>query len=242
MTRPKRKYVRLTPSAWAEIDALWEIGDATLPDLAERYCVNTRTLQAHFAKHKVEKGCKAAALAASVKAEVFGTGLGDMDLTVQRARDTREAAYNQALVVESLIMGVLETMQKDPSKSIGSTSALKALALAAASFDRTHGLKLRALGLDKDSVLSEELPVLIFRDLTDEEIKARQEADDEDEGEAFVTDAPKLGLQDEDAQPFPHEDDDDDDRVTEGEDRPEVEEKAVLRDDSGCRFVRGAQP
>src|ERR1035441_1909733 len=69
MTRPKRKYNRLAPSTWAEICALWEIGDVTLPELAERYSVSTRTLQTHFAKHKVEKGSKAAALATSVKEE-----------------------------------------------------------------------------------------------------------------------------------------------------------------------------
>jgi hypothetical protein len=29
----KRKYVRLSESTWAEIEGLWETGDATLPDL-----------------------------------------------------------------------------------------------------------------------------------------------------------------------------------------------------------------
>lgn len=81
MTHPKRKYVRLSPSAWAEICALWEIGDVTLPDLAEQYSVHTRTLQAYFAKHKIIKGSKAAALAISVKEEIYSNGLEDKDLT-----------------------------------------------------------------------------------------------------------------------------------------------------------------
>ena len=105
MTHPRRKYVRLLPSVWAEICALWEIGDVTLPDLAERYSVHTRTLQAYFAKHKIIKGSKAAALATSVKEEIYSAGLGDKDLTIQRARETREAAYKNASVVEGLIMG-----------------------------------------------------------------------------------------------------------------------------------------
>jgi hypothetical protein len=83
-----------------KVGALWEIGDVTLPDLAERYSVHTRTLQAYFAKHKVEKGSKAAALATSVKEEIYSIGLGDKDLTIQRALETREAAYNHACVVE----------------------------------------------------------------------------------------------------------------------------------------------
>jgi len=181
MTRTKRKYNRLTPSNWAEICALWEIGDVTLPDLADRYSVNTRTLQAHFAKHKVEKGSKAAAVAISVKKKIFASGLGDKDLTIQRARETREAAYKNASAVEGLIMGTIEAMQNDPAKTLGLTSKLKALSLAAAGLERIHGLKFRALGLDKDLPIHDEFPVLTFRDLTPLELEglhARNEDDD----------------------------------------------------------------
>jgi hypothetical protein len=157
MTRPKRKYVRLSPSTWAEICALWEIGDVTLPDLAERYSVHTRTLQAYFGKHKIIKGSKAAALATSVKEEIYSNSLGDKDLTIQRARETREAAYKNASMVEGLIVGTLNAMQKDPSKTLGLTSKLKALALAAAGLERLHDLKFRALGLDKDSPIHDEI-------------------------------------------------------------------------------------
>jgi hypothetical protein len=194
MTRPKRKYNRLAPSDWAEICALWEIGDVTLPDLAERYSVHTRTLQAHFTKHKVEKGSKAAALAISVKEEIYSSGLGDKDLTIQRARETREKA-------------TLDAMQKDPSKMLGLTSKLKALALAAAGLERIHGLKFRALGLDKDLPIHDEMPVLIIRDLSDDEIKVLHQDDDEDEAEPFVTESPKLALQDLAHEPGSGEDD-----------------------------------
>jgi len=44
MTRKKRRYVRLSPSTWTEICGLWEVGDVTLLELAERYSVNARTL------------------------------------------------------------------------------------------------------------------------------------------------------------------------------------------------------
>src|ERR1017187_1142339 len=186
MTSPKRKYNRLAPSDWAEICALWEIGDITLPDLAERYSVHTRTLQAHFTKHKVEKGSKAAALAISVKKEIYSSGLGDKDLTIQRARETREKAYKNANAVEGLIMATLDAMRKDPSKTLGLTSKLKALALAAAGLERIHGLKFRTLGLDKDLPIHDEMPVLTFRDLSNEEIEALHQNDDENEAEPRV--------------------------------------------------------
>ena len=93
MTRPKRNFNRLAPSTWSEICALWEIGDVTLPELAERYSVSTRTLQTHFAKHKVEKGSKAAALATSVKEEIYETKISPFNGPVRlgKKRTSRDS-------------------------------------------------------------------------------------------------------------------------------------------------------
>jgi hypothetical protein len=52
--------------------------------------VNTRTLQAHFAKHDAVKGTKAAELASAVKEELFKLELDCKDDVTQRARDARE--------------------------------------------------------------------------------------------------------------------------------------------------------
>src|SRR5215217_7570807 len=78
---PKRKYTRLTPKAWAEIEALWQVGEVTLAELSDRYEVSQRALQAHFHKHGITKGEKSAAIAAAVKEEVFKEELDDADLT-----------------------------------------------------------------------------------------------------------------------------------------------------------------
>jgi hypothetical protein len=250
MTRPKRNYNRLAPSTWAEICALWEIGDVTLPELAERYSVSTRTLQTHFAKHKVEKGSKAAALATSVKEEIYDTGLGDKDLTIQRARETREKAYKNACAVEEQIMGTVDAMGSASSKTLGLTSKLKALALAAAGLERIHGLKFRALGLDKDLPIHDEMPVLTFRDLSDDEIKALHQDDDEDEAEPFVAEPPKLALKDladeansgEDDALVITDSDESEDIVSEGEEEEPARRCTAASIALGGRLVRGQLP
>jgi hypothetical protein len=94
--KTKRKYQRLALSTWAKICGEWEIGDVTLAELSDRFGVNTRTLQAHFAKHAVVKGAKAAELASSVKEELFKLELDGKDGLTQRARETRETAYKNA--------------------------------------------------------------------------------------------------------------------------------------------------
>src|SRR5215208_6720735 len=42
---PKRRYTRLTPATWSVIRAHWELGEVTLPELADLYGVAERTLQ-----------------------------------------------------------------------------------------------------------------------------------------------------------------------------------------------------
>lgn len=247
MTSPKRQYNRLATSTWAEICALWEIGDVTLVELAERYSVSTRTLQTHFAKHKVEKGSKAAALATSVKKEIYDFGLGDKDLTIERARETREKAYKNACAVEDQIMGTVDAMGNASSKTLGLTSKLKALALAAAGLERIHGLKFRALGLDNDLPIQDEMPVLIFRDLSDDEIKALHQDDDEDEAEPFVAESPKLALQDladksdpvVDGEIVSSDRDVSDDIVSEGEEEEPAKRCTAATIALGGRLVRG---
>src|ERR1700722_15991109 len=179
--KTKRKYQRLTPSVWAKICAEWEVGDVTLAELSDRFGVNTRTLQAHFAKHAVAKGAKAAQLESSVKEELFKLELDGKDDVIQRARATRETAYQNAVTVETLIMAQLELAQKDPSQAFKAASAVKLLSLAAAGLERLHALKWSALGMNRDSVVSDELPKLIFVDLTNQEIKEMQQGQDEDE-------------------------------------------------------------
>jgi hypothetical protein len=239
MIKPKRKYARISPSKWSEIEAIWEVGDLNLDELADRYLVSKRALQLHFAKHKVMKGSKAAQLAEAVKQEIFAEGLQDHDLSVARALATREAAYNNAKIVEDLIMGQLQMAQKDPTQVIRAASALKALSLAAAGLERTNALRWRALGLDKESVLGDRLPVLVIRDLTEIEIRKMQIEHDQDNDFEDVSLQPApLGPLPALNEPVRYEDEE---IVTEGlsDDGPFEPSKTRLNAEGG-KFVRGA--
>jgi hypothetical protein len=235
--KTKRKYQRLAPSTWAKICGEWEIGDATLPELADRFGVNTRTLQAHFAKHAVAKGAKAAELASAVKEGLFKLELGDKDDLTQRAKETRESAYRNAVTVEALIMAQLELAQKDPSQAFKAAGAVKLLSLAAAGLERLHNLKWTALGMNKDSVISDDLPKLIIQDLTEQEIKEMQQGHDEDDLDDPDPTEPEPTV--EAAQERDPWDDEDDDVITEGE-GDLVKKPEPLTTADGCRYVRDA--
>ena len=146
MTTPaKRRYTRLSPTTWAEIRALWEVGDVTLPELADRYGIAERTLQKHFSQHGTTKGSKAAEVASQVRQEIFEKELPETELIAERARDGRERAYKNANALEDLVMTQVE-IAKDPSQAMRASTVLKGLAIAASAPERLHGLKFRALG------------------------------------------------------------------------------------------------
>jgi hypothetical protein len=214
MTRPKRKYNRLIPSAWAELKGYWEAGDHTLAELSDRYGVSPRAIQTHLSKLGSVKGAKAAEMAAAVQKEIFKEELGDQGTLVHRAKETRETAYANAKIVEELVMAQLQLAQKDPTQAFKAANALKALSLAASALERLHATKLRALGLDKENALPDELPVLIFRDLTPGELKVLQERDEaDDEGELGTPIAP---ADDADIDSTGTDSDDSDDIIVEG--------------------------
>src|SRR5215211_2870041 len=171
MTVTKRRYNRLPAGTWAEIRSLWELGDVTLLELADRFVVSERTLQAHFAKHGTTKGAKAAELAAEIRQQVFKDELLDKDALAQRARDVRETAYRNATALEGLVMTQVEIARNDPSQAIRVSTAIKGLAIAASALERLHGLKHRAMGLDRH-VDERELPKLIIDCYTGDELAA----------------------------------------------------------------------
>src|SRR5450759_5203721 len=166
MTHPKRKYVRLLPSKWAELRASWESGAHGLAELSDRYGVSPRAIQSHLSKLGSIKGEKAAEMAAVVQKEIFKDELGDRDTLVYRAKETREATYANAKIIEDLMMAQIENAKKDPREAYKAATAVKMLSLAASALDRLHATKLRALGLDREDALPDDLPVLTFRDLT----------------------------------------------------------------------------
>jgi hypothetical protein len=244
MTRPKRKYIRLPPSKWAELRAYWEAGDHTLAELSDRYGVSPRAIQSHLSKLGSIKGAKAAEMAAVVQKEIFKDELGDRDKLVIRAKETREATYANATIIEDLMMAQLQIAQKDPTQAFKAATALKALSLAASALERLHATKSRALGLDRENALPDELPVLTFRDLTSTELEALSEPDEGDEANDLG--CPLAPLASADADSAGTESDEPDDIVVEGEEFEEQEELEKARADSlhslGGRLVKGQKP
>jgi hypothetical protein len=250
-TTAKRRYTRLSPAVWAEIRGLWEVGDSSLAELSDRFGVSTRALQAHFAKHGITKGSKAAEVAIRVREEVFSKSLPDEGVLTERAKQVRETAYTNAVALEALVMSQVEIARSDPSQAVRASTVIKGLAIAASALERLHGLKFRALGLDK-VVDEEELPVLRITTMTKEEARAiRDSFGNEDELEAELAgDAREAGAtareEPSDIEPEGHRPEWDEEVVVEDLDEAEGDKARApdqcIYDAEGYRLVRDALP
>ena len=184
MIYEKRKYTRLSRSAWAEIRGYWETGDHDLAELSDRFGVSRRAIQSHLKKFGSVKGSKAVAMAAAVKEQIFSAELNSPDTLLRRAKETREAAYANGVIIDQLVMAQLALAQNEPAQAFKAATAIKMLSLAAATLERTQTIKLRALGIDGADVPLDVIPELIIRDLSKKdiiELRARNEDEEEDD-------------------------------------------------------------
>lgn len=191
MTAPstKRRYVKLTEAEWAEAEAAWASGSTSLPELAHRFGATERALQAHFAKRGLEKGQAAKALAAQVVARVQKAQEADADTLTERALTIRETTYDNAAKIERMIVERLDAAAADPDQTYAAAAAVKMLTNAAAALERLHALKRNALGITDEDMKTDEVPVLVIRNLSDAEVASiRQRQDDEDAFENDVSD------------------------------------------------------
>jgi hypothetical protein len=235
--RATRRYIRPTPAAWAEIEAHWQSGEATLAELSARFGPSQRSLQHHFAKAGIVKGENAAAMAAAIKKEVFDAELGDEEQLRFRAKDLKERTYRDAKALQELMMAQFADTAKDPAQVLRVATAMRALSLAANTLDRVHGVQQRALGLDKDNIFPEELPAIVFQDLSADDLaEIRRRHEELDDGEIGI-DASDADNDDEAS--------DDDDIVIEGEDEADIapeskSESGALMDADGVPLAKSA--
>lgn len=81
-----KKKKQFKPSEEAEIRALWESGEYTLGELAERYSRNRDSLSRYFSQRGIIKGAKAEEFAIAVNKRIMDELMGDAGETVKKVK------------------------------------------------------------------------------------------------------------------------------------------------------------
>lgn len=175
MTTEKKKS-RLTPLQWAEIEAKWKSGEYTLSMLEEEYGVRPETFSRYFKKKGIAKGSD------SVGEMVRESLKSDAELRAkaraEKIENRRSTFDSWAVTLGKLTMSEIAQAKttKKPLETIEDN--IKALQRASTVIQKCFDVSSRALGMDKDDADPDEIPNLVFGELTPQQVEQLQRLDE----------------------------------------------------------------
>ncbi|MBR0652748.1 hypothetical protein GXW78_24035 [Roseomonas terrae] len=160
--------------------ALWESGTVTAEDLAAKYSMSRRGVQAALLRLGAKRGAASAAIATAVSARILSDVMPEHPDTAARVRWTRDETYKNATRIEALAMAAAE--QAASGEIASAAAVLRALDSAAAIISRTRTARFVALGLDlRGSVHDGDPPELVVKEMTPAEVAdVRRQQEEED--------------------------------------------------------------
>lgn len=171
----RRKGIRLSELDWQKIVALWETGSVRGHDLAAQFGVTPESISRGLSKRKAVYGKHAAAAAK----KVVEAAQDDTEITVRRAKETREEHYKiSRLFAQMAAMKIQQAEKKVPGYSYDQANdELKAIQAAMTISEKSRRERWAILGLDKDNAIGEEdMPELLIREMTGKEVEDSREA------------------------------------------------------------------
>ncbi len=178
----RRRYRRLAAPEEAQLVSLWEGGALSAEDLACRFGMSRRGIQAALTRLGAVKGRSAdeAVIAATQRTLAALPPLPSDP--AERIHNAREAAYRDAVRLQQLAMAAAE----EAAQELGGVASIRVLAKVADVIAKARVVVWSSLNLDGKMPVNEgDLPELPVRDLTDEEVAAirdQQSLDDEELG------------------------------------------------------------
>jgi len=168
------KGVRLTLSDWEQIRSLWELGTATLVQLAEQFGIRSDTIHRRLSKMGAVKGSRAHEISNAI-----GNGVNDeaalqaMEAT-KRINETKDDHYRWAEAIGKMTMQELIDAKKAGRVIATADANLGALHKAAKTLETIRLEPIILLGLDKEDGDPDEMPELLISELTPEMIETMQ--------------------------------------------------------------------
>ena len=188
MTETAKK-PRLSPAQWAEIEAKWRSGEYTLSMLEEEYGTRSETFSRYFKKKGISKGSD------SVGEMIRESLKSDAEIRA-RARaqkiESRKEEYDKwAIWLTGLTINQIATAKKEGRPLTLVEDDIKALQRASAIVQKCFDVSSRALGLEKDDVITDEIPNLVFGELTPAQVGELKKLDEDnlvDDADLYLPD------------------------------------------------------
>lgn len=170
-------YRRLSALEWSEIEAVYALGDATGAELAKKYAISERAISRHMEKKGIRHGMSAAARDAEIKRKLAEETADDVAKRAMRIRKTKEDHYKWSEALAGLTMQEILEAKKAKSSLSSIGNNLRALRIAAETLSRLRDERYQVLDVEAGDN-GDELPELVIRNLTADQIKRIQEDKD----------------------------------------------------------------
>lgn len=165
----------MKPKEWAEAEMLWETGNITLKELAERFGRVEETFSRYFARKGIKKGSKQAQHSEKVKEEVSKNIVDDAVVLATRIRETKEEHYKLSSSLVKLAFNEIRQAKADGQPYESKLNNLRALNTCMGIVKQGREERWAVLGLnDPDSINEAELPELLISEMTAAQIEEMQ--------------------------------------------------------------------
>ena len=175
MTKEVKK--KITPAQWAEIEVKWKSGEYTLSMLEEEYGMRPESFSRYFKRNGIVKGSDSVGdmIRESLKSDAERRALARAKLSEARRTDFDKMSAFLAQVAFAEI-----TSAKAGGKPLASIEDnLKSLQRASAVLGKCFDVSSRALGLEREEVNSDEIPNLVFGELTPAQVAELKKLDED---------------------------------------------------------------
>lgn len=191
MTETAKK-TRLSQAQWAEIEAKWRSGEYTLSMLEEEYGTRSETFSRYFKKKGIAKGSD------SVGEMIRESLKSDAEIRAraraQKIEERKESYDTWAQNIGRLTMKEVLSATREGKPLALIEDNIKSLQRASAVIQKCFDVTSRALGLEKDDDISDEIPNLVFGELTSAQVSELKKMDEDN----LVDDVEMLDAFDED--------------------------------------------
>ncbi|KAA5604422.1 hypothetical protein F1188_16315 [Roseospira marina] len=194
---------KLTPAQWALAVEKWELGAVRLADLSAEFGISETALSLGLKSRGATKGRRAAeharsvseAVSEAVRETAVKDALDGAELRKKRINDTKKEHYEWSAALSKLAMSRVLKAQKDGTPLSDAEGDLKAIRNAMEIIARGRQERWEILDVPSDIDMA-ELPELVIRDLTDNEVDELRRQDEGDglDVDVDLSDVPEVDL------------------------------------------------
>lgn len=161
---------RLTPTEWDSASQMWASGDFTLDEIAERYDITPAALHRRFQKAGVEKGQAKETLQKAMQQSIESKANQKAAELIEMASQVKELHIKGAQMLSKRLMYEIKKATEDGRSLAMIRDDIRSIQDASKTLQTNYQTVERILHLDREETPDDEIPELVVRRMTNEDV------------------------------------------------------------------------